>query len=815
MTYIPQPSPQPSALRRPQSSDDIDLQKYFFLFLGNWYWFALTIFLGLGTAYFLNRFAIKTYSVTATLLIEDEKKSSSPLGTSTTGVGDAISGFGLFPSMKNLQNQTLILQSQSQIEKAVKALDFNVSYYKSELLGTREIYYEAPFVVLPDLSKAQPLGITFIVTRLTGTTVKIVSEQTADNIKYYNFLTGKVQSGPGDLHIDKVIKFGEPVEGPGYSFTLMPRQDSVAVRSGDTKISLFHFNSYESLVREWSRKLTLSTMQKEASMVRLGIQTDCPEKAEIFLNKHLEMYLQRTLDKKNQFANNTINFIDKQLISITDSLGKKELELQNFRKANKVVDLSFQAQKLFEQTKELGNQKAELKIKQDYFTYLGEYFSKNMETADLVAPSVMGIADPLLNNLVLEINKMTDQKVAMGGDKSNNPYISTLNSQIQNTKAALRENTKNVMNNINMSIKDIDNRLASVMGEVSKLPQTERELFGIERIFKLNDFIYTYLLQRRYESQIAKASNAADNEIIDMAKTTSPFIKPKPVLNYAIGLTFGLLIPGLVLILLDSFNFKVTSEEDVKHFTDLPVAGHIIHSEREYQAVVLRDPQSNIAEAFRSLRTRLQFFTKETPSPVILVTSSMPSEGKTFSSINLASACSLSGKRTVLVGFDLRKPKIYDEFGLNNLKGVSTYLIGRDPLNEIIQASGYDNLSIISSGPIPPNPSELASSAKTKELFAELKKMFDYIIVDSAPLGAVSDTFSLAQVVDITIILVRHNKTVKNVLANTLADAKINGITNISMLMNDISRENAIYGYARRYRYGYSYGYSNGNGKIN
>lgn len=770
----------------------------------------------MGTAYFINRFAIKTYSVSATLLIEDDKKSTSPLGSSTTGTGDAISGFGLFPSMKNLQNQTLILQSRSQIERAIRALDFNVSYFKSELLGTREIYSEAPFIVLPDLSKPQPLGVTFIVTQLTGNNIEIVSEKIDDNIKYYNFLTGRINKGPAELQLNKIVKYGEKIEGNGYSFVLIPRNETSGTDAGEIKTSLFSFNSYESLVQQWSKRLTLSTMQKEASMVRLSIQTDCPEKAEIFINKHLEMYLQRTLDKKNQFANNTINFIDKQLVSISDSLSKKELELQDFRKRHRVVDLSFQAQKLFEQTKDLGNQKAELKIKQDYFVYLNDYFSKNSESGDIIAPSVMGIADPLLNNLVLEINKMTDQKVAMGGDNSGNPYVATLNSQIKNTRAALMENTKSLINNINISLKDIDSRLADLMAEVGKLPQTERELFGIERISKLNDFIYTYLLQRRYESQIAKASNAADNEIIDMAKTSYPYIKPKPVMNYVIGLMAGLLIPALIISFANAFNFKVNTEEDLKKVTDLPIAGHIIHSESEYQTVVLKDPQSNIAEAFRSLRTRLQFFTKDKLSPVILVTSSMPSEGKTFSSINLASVYSLSGKKTVLVGFDLRKPRIYEDFGLRNTSGVSTYLIGRDSVNEIIQESGYENLSVITSGPIPPNPSELVSSPKTQELFRELKSMFDYIIVDSAPLGAVSDTFSLAQSVDLTLVLVRHNKTIKNVLENTLADAKAIGITSISLLMNDISKEKAIYGYAGRYRYGYGYGYgySSDSGKI-
>ncbi len=295
---------------------------------------------------------------------------------------------------------------------------------------------------------------------------------------------------------------------------------------------------------------------------------------------------------------------------------------------------------------------------------------------------------------------------------------------------------------------------------------------------------------------------------------TRPYIRPRPARNYGIALLAGLSVPAIVLLIISALNNKITSEEDFKRFSDLPVAGHIIHSIREYQTVVLTDPKSQVAETFRSLRTRLQFFTKETPSPAILITSSMPAEGKTFASLNLASACSLAGKKTVLVGFDLRKPRRYSDFNIGEDKGVSTYLIGRDPLKDIIKDSGYENLYIIAAGPVPPNPSELAASAKTKELISELKQMFDYIVIDSAPIGTVSDTFSLAAVADITIILVRHNKTIKSVLENTLTDARINGITGMSILLNDISRDSSLYGYGRyKYGYGYGYEYSNGEGK--
>ena len=485
---------------------------------------------------------------------------------------------------------------------------------------------------------------------------------------------------------------------------------------------------------------------------------------------------------------------------------------QDFRRNNEVVNLSFQAEQLFSQVRDLENSRAELKLQKDYFAYLKEYLNRNMEPGDLVAPAVMGVTDPLLNSIVMEMNRMGNEKVAMKGSEGTiNPYIATLDSQIKNAKVTAGEILVNLQKNNDIAIADLDKRIEGVVEEVRKLPKTERELFSIERQFKLNDYIYTFMLQRRSEAQIAKASNSPDNEVIDYAMISGGPIKPKSNLNYIIGFLMGIVIPGLYLMLRETFNLKIETEDEVKRISNLPVAGHITHCTKDYYSIVLQDPQSNISEAFRNLRTRMKFFTREVKSPVILVTSSMPAEGKSFTALNLASAYSLAGNRTVLVSFDLRRPRIYKEFNLDNEKGITTYLIGRDSIEDIIMPTGYDNLFVIPSGPIPPNPSELASSDKSAELINELKKKFDFIIVDSAPIGAVSDTYSIAFLADATIILVRHNKTLRQLLKDTIEDCKLNGISNISILMNDIRSDLRMYGYRGRYGYVYGYEYSYGN----
>jgi len=789
-----------------QSSDDVELQKYFFLFLRNWYWFALALFISLSLVWLVNRNTVKIYKVTATILIDEQSGSQNRMLPSLYGGGDLLSGYGLYSGWYNPQNQVFILKSQNVAERALKALDFHVSYYRDDVWGMQEVWSKAPFRVVPDFSKPQPLGVDFRVTITDEGEIHIQSLANGTDVSAFDYSTGKtVNQFPG-FSVKQEISWGDLLSGDGYSFSVVKRDTSAVNNPAGSWI--FRFNTIESLVAAWSGRLNVATVDRDASILSISVDSDCPEKAKLYIDTHLDMYRQRTLDNKNRIADSTIDFIEDQLGSMAEALRLTGAELEEFRRHNKVIDLSLLGQQLFEQTQELGSRKAELKMQADYYSYLLDYLSRNREAGDLVAPSVMGIADPLLNNLVLELNKMADQKIAMGGTGAGeNPYLATIDSKIRNAKATLEENTRNLISSNQMVIGDIDNRLAALMVAVNKLPKTERELFGIERQYKLNDQVYTYLLQRRAEAQIAKASNSPDNEIIDYGRIMIPAIKPKPVRNYAIALMLGLAVPGLALIVLTLVNNRVTSEDDIRRITDLPVAGHIIHSDRDYQSVVLREPQSQIAESFRSLRTRLQFFTKTTPSPVILITSSTAAEGKTFTSINLAAACSLSGKKTVLVGFDLRRPKIYQDFGLRNHSGVSTWLIGRDSLDDIIQDSGFDNLWVITAGPIPPNPAELTSSEKTREFFEELKKRFDYIILDSTPLGIVSDTFSLAAIADITMILVRHNKTIKHVLAGTLADAKLNGINNISLLMNDITRTNSYYGYGGYYKYGYTYTY--------
>jgi tyrosine-protein kinase Etk/Wzc len=292
-----------------------------------------------------------------------------------------------------------------------------------------------------------------------------------------------------------------------------------------------------------------------------------------------------------------------------------------------------------------------------------------------------------------------------------------------------------------------------------------------------------------------------DNEIIDVSNADKVPVKPKKQIIYLIALFTGFGLPLIWILITDIFNTKVKGDDDIKRIADIPIAGHIPRSLIKMNTVVFEESDSRVAEAFRLLRSRMQFFTKEAKSPVILITSTMPTEGKTFTAINLASVYSLIGKKTVIVGFDLRKPKIFNDFGLDNTHGISSWLIGKDRFEDIIKPTRFNNLSIISAGPIPPNPSELIAGKKTEELIMLLRNKFEYIIIDSAPIGTVSDTFHIAAFADACLLIVRQKITLKFMLEDTIKELLASDIKGLSVVMNDYGPEYNRYGYGGKYSY--------------
>jgi len=751
-----------------------DLQIIVSMVLKKWYLFMLAAAVALIIVRFYLNHTMPVYRTTATIIINETGDRP------TVDNSEILQGLGLPGGMRNLHNQNMILRSVALTESTLNELPFEVEFYTKGLRNRVPLYPVAPLRILSESEIPLPRDTEFLVDYIGNNKFTIISEN-----DYFPF--------------QKTASFRDTIKIQDGSFRIECRNEEWFKINSDKKL-YFTIHSRISLINSFKNRINVELMSKEGSILVISMIGTNRAKDMDFLNKHLEGFQAISLNKKNMEAQRRIQFIESQLIGISDSLSITENRLQQFRSSNRVMDLSAQGQAIIEQVTRYDNEKARLNLEANYYDYLAEYLAKE-ETGEIpIIPMTMGITDPGLTRLVEELAELQSQ-LSLRGAGEMNPLQRNLEQRVYSAKASLRETLNGLRRANSLARSENQQQINRANSQASRLPVTERQLLGIERKFRLNDELYTFLLETRANLEMQKASNKADSEIIDPADARfSTLISPHPMKLYLVGLLGSMAIIFLI-VYLNLIYSKKLKDEDIRKITDLPVIGTIPLSTDFKKTVVFSSSGSSISEAFRSLRSRIQFFTKETTSPVILITSTMPEDGKTFTAINLASVYSLLGKRTILVGFDLRKPKIYEDFKLENEKGVSTWLIGKDSLQEIIQKTEYENLWIISSGPIPPNPSELTALDKTKELIRVLKEQFDYIIIDSSPIGIVSDTYHLASLSDACLVVVKPGKTLKNLFINTLNEIRSSNIKGISMVINGIKPGTMQYGYGEKYGY--------------
>ena len=769
--------------------ESFDIKRYISLFLSNWYWFAVALFISLSIAYGINRYSEKVYTVSSTMLIKDEQ-----VGGGMSGIENIIPGGDIFKSHQNLQNEIGILKSFSLNYNVMKELpDFWVSYVG---VGRRRIaenrhYKDGPFKVVFDSLYKQ--------TKNARIDIEILSD------KEYRMKIGD--------QIDKKMNFGDIYSTIGFNFALIIRRDFIFDNVQSNKY-YFWFERIEGLANLYRGKLGVSPIEEEASLIRLTTTGVSTLQETDYLNKLMEVYINRGLDLKNQTAEKTIEFINEQLNLISDSLTLAEIRLENFRLTNSLIDLSSEASLLQTRIVRYENEKYIIELEKQYYEYLIEYINSKDESGDIVSPSIMGVSDPGLSRLVGELASLQLQKKQLSFSLSGElPAVNLMDSQIEDARNILRENVKNSINNVKRLLVDINARIVGVEQNVQKLPGTERRLINIQRKFDLNNTVYTYLMEKRAEAGIAKASNISDNRVIDQAKTfNSNRVGPKEKKNYMMAFIFGLLIPTALIFLLDLLNNKVIDKKDIEKATTVPILGYIGHNENKSEIPIFENPGSTLAESFRSIRTSLKFFSEQAPSNTITVTSTISGEGKTFISVNLASIIAMLGKKVLIVGLDLRKPKLHKIFNTNNGTGLTTYLIGETGYEDIIQKTDIDNLFFTTSGPIPPNPAELIDSDRMGIFFKKAKEEYDYIIIDTPPVAIVTDTLLLAPYVNINLFIVRQRYSSKNTLELINDLYKQGELKNLSIIVNDISLS-GYYGYGLRYGNtlgyrSYTYGYN-------
>ncbi len=767
--------------------------------LNHWKWFTISILFALPMAYFYTYYSIPEYQVSSTILIKDPENKWKDKSK--------ISELDIFDETKNIDNEIGILKSISINKQVIYKANLFYDIFNHGKYRVKEIYNKVPFAVLIDTARLQSIYTNFYIDILSENNYRLYTDEitAVDTYDYANYTKGGKTTLP---KIDKEVSFGETVLSAGFSFKIVLNENFAKTHIGKTYHFFFH--DINNLAKSYSNKTQIERITKDATILRLYMRHPLPEKGIKYLNTLSKEYVELGLTEKNETASRTISFIDNMLSEVTDSMYIIENNLQVFRTEKQVMDLSFEAQSLFSELNQLEKEKSIEEIKLRYYNYLEKSISSNDSLDKIIAPSTIGVNDVLLNTLINELTTLQNEKTKLLiSSTEENPYYKVLTTKINNTKKAISENVNNIVNSTILKINNIEKEIQKFNSEIAKLPKTERELLNIQRNFSINEQIYTYLLERRAEAAIAKASNIPDNKIVDYAnldQKTFPNIRKV----YISAILLALIIPGLFLSLKYIFKNKISTRDDVISRTDIPIAGLLSHSKFENTEIVSTYSKSLITETFRSLKTNLNFLKKDKSKQCFLVTSTISGEGKSFVSINLASMYALSKQKVLLINADLRKPSIEKNLKIENNKklGLSNVLSGNCSWEESIlhYEKNKNCFDVLTAGPIPPNPGEMLDSNKMGELMGVLKKQYDIIIIDSPPVGIIADSLNIIRYCDRVLYVFKHNYSYKNSirLLNEIVKTTEQDDT-FAIIINDVNSQYSI-NYSSYGAYSYSYG---------
>ena len=780
--------------------------KGFLLKIGSyWKWFILSLIITFTIAYQVNIRKEKIYAMDTLISVKEE---NNPLFTSNTSLV-----FNWGGTSDQVQTISTTLQSRSHNELVVDKLQYYISYLAQGKYNLVDAYGVAPFYVDIDKNKGQIAGSLIGIKFLSENEYEIripFAGNSVSMITYRDNSYSQTSVVPGDFV--KRYKVGAAVSLPFLNWKLQIKDNPGLYVGNEYFVS---FNDFDGTVSGY-RGINVRSDDKGGSIITLGMQGTNKARMVEYLNATVRMLIKSQLDSKNQFATNTIRFIDSTLVAMEAQLKETTNELKSFRSGKNIYDIEEGGSKFSGQILEFDVKKDEITRKTAYYNSLRAYLKNSVDYSKLPAPSVAGIEDP---NIVVNVSKLialSTQRSEMAYAVKSEKIFKDFDNQMEAIKKVLLENIATAKTALQYDLAMVNSKINETESTIKQLPEDQQELIKIKRKYDLSDNIYSTFLQKRSEADIVKAANLSDIHFIDPAKDIGGgLIGPRTSVNYVLALFLGLLIPLLFVFAIFFINNSIQNTEDISKLTQIPLIGVIGLSKDNSDLAVYNKPKSALSESFRAIRSSLQFLYKQQKldgAKTLMITSSVSGEGKTFCALNIATVFALSEKKTVIIGLDLRKPKLFDEFDLTNEVGVVNYLIKQKTVDEIINHTPIPFLDVITSGPIPPNPAEMIMSDGMKELIEELKLKYDYIILDTPPVGLVSDALELAQYCDVTLYIVRQNFTKKDMITLLNNRVKRGELNNTSIILNGFQNK-AKYGAGYGYGYGYGYGsttYANG-----
>lgn len=788
-----------------ENQTTFDFKGFLIKIAGYWKWFLISLAIAFFIAYQVNIRKEKIYGLETLISVKEE---SNPLFTSNTSLTFNWGGVS-----DEVQSITTILQSRSHNELVVEKLQFYIDYLVQGEYNLIDAYGAVPFELILDKKKGQLEGTLISITFVSESEYEIkipFENNTVSLIHYANNSKSTTAVAVGEFK--KRYRVGELVALPFLNWKLQIK-DNPGFYKG---IEYFvRFNDFDGTVSNY-KGIGVKADDQGGAILTLSLQGTNKARLVDYLNATVKMLIKRQLDSKNQFATNTIAFIDSTLIAMESQLKETGNELKTFRKDKNIVDIEDGGVKFSDKMLQYDLEKDEITRKLAYYNSLKAYLKSSVDYSKLPAPSVAGIEDP---NIVVNVSKLialSTQRSEMAYAVKSEKIFKDFDNQMMAIKNVLLENITNAKQALQYDLATINSKIGASESAIKQLPDDQQELIKIKRKYDLNDNIYNTFLQKRSEADIVKAASLSDIHFIDPAKDVGGgLIGPKTSVNYVLALFLGILIPLVVVLIIFFINNSIQNTDELSNLTKIPLIGVVGVNKDKSDLAVFNKPKSALSESFRAIRSSLQFLYKKQKADgakILMITSSVSGEGKTFCSINIATVFALSEKKTVIVGLDLRKPKLFEEFNLNNDKGVVNYLIDQNTIEEISNTTEVPFLDVILSGPIPPNPGELIISERMGELIAELKQRYDYIILDTPPVGLVSDALELDQYCDATLYIVRQNFSKKDMITLLNNRVQRGELKNTSIVLNGFENK-AKYGTGYGYGYGYGYGnntYANG-----
>lgn len=795
-----------------QSEEQVNIQELLFRYLIHWPWFVVSIIICIACAWGYLRLTTPIYNITATVLIKDEKKGG---GANMPSELEKMGLDGFVSSSNNVDNEIEVLRSKSLAREVVNNLGLFVTYMDEDEFPSKELYHTSPVLVSLTHQEADKLPGRMEINMILQPTGALGVQITVGEKEYRK-------------QFDKLPAVFPTDEGTVAFFANNDTLSAVRPENITKERHITAFiNRPFSVSKGYVNSLSIAPTSKTTSVVVISLENTNTRRGRDYINKLLEMYNINANNDKNEVAQKTAEFIDERIGIISKELGSTEQDLENFKRSAGITDLSSEAQIALTGNAEYEKKRVENQTQINLVMDLQRYMKGNEYE---VLPSNIGLQDAASAGAIDRYNQMlVERKRLLRTSTENNPTIINLDTSIRAMRTNVQATLDATLKGLQITKEDLAREASRYSRRINDAPTQERQFVSIARQQEIKSGLYLMLLQKREENAITLAATANNAKIIDEALADDNPISPKKTIVYLVALVLGVGLPVGVIYLIGLTKFKIEGRADVEKLTSLPVVGDIPLADEKTGSIAVFENQNNLmSETFRNVRTNLQFML-ENGKNVILVTSTISGEGKSFISANLAISLSLLGKKVVIVGLDIRKPGLNKVFNIPKKEhGITQYLTNTTAnLMDFVQPSDINkNLFILPGGTVPPNPTELLARGGLEKAIETLKANFDYVILDTAPVGMVTDTLLIGRVADLSVYVCRADYTHKAefTLINELAEN--NKLPNLCIAVNGLDlnsrkygyyygygKYGKYYGYGKRYGYGYGYGEKHGGKK--